>query len=104
VTQAATLGYWTGAAHAGNGIMTRAVRLLMPHAFGELRLHRIEAATQPHNTASVRVLEKSGFSREGLARRYLKIDGQWSDHLLYARLVDDPDPVVLPASGKGHAS
>ncbi|WP_432490651.1 GNAT family N-acetyltransferase, partial [Flavonifractor plautii] len=50
---------------------------------GQLRLHRIEAASIPSNQPSIRVLERSGFEREGLARQYLKINGHWSDHILF---------------------
>lgn len=89
VTQAATLGYWLGLPHAGRGFMTDAVRAVRPFAFETLRLHRLEAAVQPHNAASVAVLERAGFEREGLAKRYLKIDNAWQDHLLYALLVED---------------
>ena len=89
VTQAAQLGYWTGLAFAGRGCMTAAVRALVPFAFDVLRLHRLEAACLPTNTASIRVLEKTGFRREGLARKYLKIDGVWQDHVLFALLEDD---------------
>jgi ribosomal-protein-alanine N-acetyltransferase len=70
--------------------MGAAVRALLPFAFGALRLHRIEAACIPTNTASIRLLEKTGFQREGYARQYLCIDGIWQDHLLYARLAGDP--------------
>jgi ribosomal-protein-alanine N-acetyltransferase len=87
--QAASLGYWLGAPFTGRGFMTDAVRAAMRYAFGTLRLHRIEAACLPSNVASQRVLEKVGFSREGLARRYLKINGQWQDHDLFALLPDD---------------
>ena len=89
VTQSATLGYWMGAPYAGHGTMTNAVALLIPYVFQELRLHRLEAATQPINPASIRVLEKNGFQREGYARRYLKINGDWHDHALYGLLADD---------------
>jgi ribosomal-protein-alanine N-acetyltransferase len=89
VTQAATLGYWIGVPHIGRGYMTEAGRAAMHHAFDALRLHRIEAAVQPNNTASIRVLERLGFVREGLARRYLKINGVWQDHALYALLAED---------------
>lgn len=88
--QAASLGYWMGAPYAGRGLMTDAVRAIIVFAFGPLRLHRLEAACLPTNTASKRVLEKTGFKREGLARRYLKINGQWQDHDLFALLHDDP--------------
>jgi len=90
VTQAASLGYWLGAPHANRGLMTRAVRAMVPFVFDELKLHRLEAACLPHNQPSIRVLERNGFSREGVARRYLKIDGQWRDHLLFSLLSDDP--------------
>jgi ribosomal-protein-alanine N-acetyltransferase len=88
--QAGSLGYWMGAAYAGKGHMTAAVAAVLPFAFGALRLHRVEAACIPANIASIRLLEKTGFRREGFARQYLCIDGLWQDHLLYARLKDDP--------------
>ena len=90
VAQAGSLGYWMGAAHARQGYMTAAVRALVGFAFTTLRLHRIEAACIPANAASIRLLEKTGFSREGYAREYLCINGIWQDHLLYARLKGDP--------------
>jgi ribosomal-protein-alanine N-acetyltransferase len=90
--QAGSLGYWMGAAYAGKGHMTAAVAAVLPFAFGTLRLHRVEAACIPANVASIRLLEKTGFRREGFARQYLCIDGIWQDHLLYARLKDDPHP------------
>jgi ribosomal-protein-alanine N-acetyltransferase len=88
--QAGSLGYWMGAAYARQGLMTAAVKAMLPFAFATLKLHRVEAACIPANVASVRLLEKTGFSREGFARRYLCIDGVWQDHLLFARLADDP--------------
>lgn len=91
VAQAGSIGYWIGAPFARKGYMTAAVRALIPYAFGTLRLHRLEAACIPGNTASVRLLEKTGFVREGYARSYLCINGTWQDHLLYARLKDDVD-------------
>jgi ribosomal-protein-alanine N-acetyltransferase len=69
--------------------MTAAVNAIVPFAFGTLKLHRIEAACIPANVASIRLLEKTGFKREGFARQYLCIDGIWQDHLLFARLKDD---------------
>ncbi|HEX2841957.1 GNAT family protein [Hyphomicrobium sp.] len=89
VTQSAMLGYWLGTPFVGSGHMTAAVRAVLPHAFEPLRLHRIEAAAQPSNTRSVSVLRRAGFSEEGLARRYLKINGSWQDHLLFAMLAED---------------
>ena len=90
VAQAGSLGYWIGQAHTRKGYMTAAVRALLPVAFDVLRLHRMEAACIPTNAASVRLLEKSGFRREGYARAYLCINGTWQDHLLYAQLRTDP--------------
>lgn len=90
--QSATLGYWMGAQHAGKGHMTEAVKALSRHAFTRLHLERIEAACLPDNTASVRVLEKAGFRREGYARGYLSIAGARRDHVLFARLKSDPIP------------
>ncbi|MCG8560305.1 MAG: GNAT family N-acetyltransferase [Hyphomicrobiales bacterium] len=90
VTQACTLGYWVGAPYARQGCMSAAVKATVPFVFDTLRLHRLEAACLPHNTASVRLLERCGFQREGLARRYLRINGVWQDHLLFALLDDDP--------------
>jgi ribosomal-protein-alanine N-acetyltransferase len=90
--QAGSLGYWMGAPYARQGHMTAAVRTVLPFAFGTLRLHRVEAACIPANGASIRLLEKNGFQREGFARQYLCINGVWQDHLLFARLRDDPPP------------
>ncbi|SFL34682.1 [SSU ribosomal protein S5P]-alanine acetyltransferase [Bradyrhizobium sp. NFR13] len=89
IVQAGTIGYWVGQPYTGQGVMTAALRVLLPTLFGELNLHRIEAACIPTNMPSVRVLEKCGFSREGLARRYLCINGIWQDHLLYGMLHED---------------
>ena len=98
--QTASLGYWMGAPHAGLGYMRDAVATLLPVAFGGMRLHRIEAATMLNNAASIRVLELSSFEREGLARAYLKINGRWEDHLLYAR-VAGPPASAAPRQGGG---
>ncbi|HUZ67137.1 MAG TPA: GNAT family protein [Beijerinckiaceae bacterium] len=89
VAQAATLGYWMGFPHAGRGTMSKAVRAAVGFGFAALRLHRIEAACLPHNVASVRLLERLGFRREGYARAYLRINGQWQDHVLFALLESD---------------
>ena len=89
VAQAGSLGYWIGEPYGRRGHMTAAVRALLPFAFGALRLHRVEAACIPTNQASIRLLQKTGFSREGYAREYLCINGSWQDHVLYARLGTD---------------
>lgn len=88
-SQTASVGYWIGKPYAGQGRMKEAVKTVLPFAFRSLRLHRIEAACMPSNEASIRVLAQSGFAREGLARSYLKINGRWEDHLLFAKLNDD---------------
>ena len=86
VAQAATLGYWMGAPHAGKGHMTRAVAAVVRFGFDTLRLHRIEAACIPDNASSIALLERNGFQREGFARAYLKIADAWRDHVLLALL------------------
>ena len=91
VAQAGSIGYWIGEPFARQGYMTAALRALIPFSFSTLRLHRLEAACIPSNTASVALLEKTGFRREGYARGYLCINGKWQDHLLYARLENETD-------------
>jgi ribosomal-protein-alanine N-acetyltransferase len=89
VSQAASVGYWIGVPYVRRGHMSDALRASLPFAFSTLGLHRLEAACLPHNAPSQRVLEKAGFKREGMARRYLKINGVWQDHDLFALLQDD---------------
>ena len=92
VAEMGTIGYWIGEPFAGHGHATAAVRALVAFAFGPLNLHRIEAACVPDNLASRRVLEKAGFVHEGLARAYLKINGEWADHLLFGCVNDAVEP------------
>ncbi len=92
VADTASLGYWIGAPYARQGYMTEAVACALEYAFGALRLHRIEAACIPENTASRALLLKCGFQEEGVARGYLRIDGRWRDHVTFARLRDDVRP------------
>ncbi|MFN3673772.1 MAG: GNAT family N-acetyltransferase, partial [Bosea sp. (in: a-proteobacteria)] len=92
VAQACTLGYWMGQRHAGKGHMTEAVRGALQFAFSDLALHRVEAACLPNNLPSRRLLERVGFQQEGLARAYLRINGAWEDHLLFAALASDRLP------------
>jgi ribosomal-protein-alanine N-acetyltransferase len=89
VAQSASLGYWVGAPHANQGNMTAALTALLPFAHRTLRLRRVEAACLPHNVASIRLLERTGFEREGYAREYLCIAGKWQDHLLFAHFGGD---------------
>ena len=89
VTQCCTLGYWIGAKFARQGYMTNAVKALVPFVFKTLGLHRIEAACLVDNEASKNLLARTGFRQEGLARRYLLINGAWADHLLFALLKEE---------------
>ncbi len=89
VTQASALGYWIGVRFARHGYMYDAVRALIPFVFSTLGLHRIEAACLPTNEASQNLLTKAGFRQEGIARRYLQINGEWRDHVLFALLEDE---------------
>ncbi len=83
VAQTGVVGYWAGEAHAGQGYTTEAVRAVIDFAFGPLGLHRLEAACMPHNARSAGLLTRCGFSEEGYARAYLKINGEWRDHRLF---------------------
>ena len=89
VSQSASLGYWIGAKHSRNGYMKEALKLLIPSLFVDLRLNRIEAATLEENIASKNLLKKIGFKKEGVLRKYLKINGTWRDHILYGLLEND---------------
>ncbi len=92
VSQSGSLGYWIGAPYARQGYMTRGVRAITWFVFDVLHLHRLEAACLPENTASAALLTRTGFQYEGLARRYLKINGTWQDHWLFALLAEDRTP------------
>jgi ribosomal-protein-alanine N-acetyltransferase len=90
VTQSAALGYWIGERYARRGHMYAALSATLPFVFHVLALHRLEAACIPENEASRALLRKLGFREEGRARRYLQINGEWRDHVLFALLEDDP--------------
>jgi ribosomal-protein-alanine N-acetyltransferase len=100
VAQTCTMGYWIGAPYAHQGHMTRAVRLALRFAFGRLGLRRVEAASIPENAASIGLLEKVGFVREGLAREYLCIAGRWRDHALFALLASEFEAREKDAGGR----
>jgi ribosomal-protein-alanine N-acetyltransferase len=87
--QNAYLGYWVGMPFAGQGYMREGMQLALRFAFGELRLHRVEANIQPTNKRSLALAEGAGFRREGFSPRYLKIGGRWRDHERWAILSDD---------------
>jgi ribosomal-protein-alanine N-acetyltransferase len=81
--QSANLGYWVAEAANGRGLGTSAVAAVTELAFGELGLHRLQAATLLHNAASQKVLTRNGFVQIGMAPEYLRIAGRWQDHLLF---------------------
>lgn len=82
--QSAYVGYWIDKEHQGRGLMTEAVRGALAFAFTAAKLHRVQVAIMPRNGASLRVMEKVGVRREGLAERYLCIAGEWEDHVMFA--------------------
>lgn len=87
--EAGTVGYWIAAAEARRGYMLEALLALRRFAFDEIGLSRLEAGCLPENRASRALLEKAGFAEEGRAEAYLRIDGRWRDHALYAALRPD---------------
>lgn len=91
----AHVGYWVAQDFAGRGIIPTALALATDHAFRTLRLHRVEVSMRPENAPSRRVAEKLGFRFEGERRRYLHIDGEWRDHLVFVLLADDIPEGVL---------
>ncbi len=89
--QSCSVGYWVSAADNGRGIATAAVRSVAWIAFDDVKLHRIQAETLPHNAASQRVLERNGFVRYGYAPKYLHIAGEWRDHVMFQLLAPEGD-------------
>ncbi|PKM52575.1 MAG: RimJ/RimL family protein N-acetyltransferase [Firmicutes bacterium HGW-Firmicutes-7] len=83
------IGYYLDLEHNGKGFMTEAVALVLRYAFDILHLHRIEAGVMPHNKGSIRVLEKAGFQKEGIARKNVNIKGNWEDHQVLAIISED---------------
>ena len=81
--QSAYVGYWIDEKHAGNGYMPESLVVLAQFAFDELHLHRIQISIIPRNSASRRVVEKLDIREEGVAERYLEINGVWEDHVRY---------------------
>ncbi len=82
--QGATVGYWIDQARAGNSYTSEALVVVARFAFEELHLHRLEICIVPRNTNSRRVVEKLSIRNEGIAERYLEINGTWEDHVRYA--------------------
>jgi ribosomal-protein-alanine N-acetyltransferase len=84
--RSAYVSYHVFRGHERQGFMTEGLKLVIRHAFGELRLHRLEANIQPGNVASIALARACGFRLEGFSPRYLKIRGRWRDHERWARL------------------
>lgn len=89
--QSAYVGYWIDEKHAGNGYMPESLVVLAQFAFEELHLHRIQISIIPRNAASRRVVEKLGIRDEGIAIRYLEINGVWEDHVRYGLTTEEWD-------------
>jgi ribosomal-protein-alanine N-acetyltransferase len=87
--RSAYLGYYAFVPYAGRGLMKDGLAQVITHAFGTMKLHRLEANIQPGNLSSKALVEKLGFRREGLSPRYLKINGRWRDHERWAILSED---------------
>ena len=87
--QSAYLGYYAFAPHAGAGYMSEGLELVLHVAFRVLKLHRLEANVPPTNRRSLTLVRRAGFVREGYSRRYVRVAGQWRDHVRMALLVED---------------
>ncbi|MCL8253368.1 GNAT family N-acetyltransferase [Aeromicrobium fastidiosum] len=99
----ASMGYWVSRTHAGRGVTPTAVALVCDHLLQTVGLHRIEISIRPENAASLRVVEKLGFTEVGVAKSYLHIAGHWRDHRVFQILAEDvPEGLVArldPAPG-----
>ena len=89
VFQSAYMGYQVFAPYASQGYMTAAMPLVLRLVFRTLKLHRVEANIQPTNAASLAVVRRAGFRKEGYSPRYLKIAGRWRDHERWTMTVED---------------
>jgi [ribosomal protein S5]-alanine N-acetyltransferase len=87
--QSAYVGYWIDERHAGQGYTPEAVVLVARFAFEDLHLHRIQISIIPRNAASRRVVEKLDIRNEGVAERYLEINGVWEDHMRFALTAEE---------------
>lgn len=89
VFKSAYLGYYASVDFAGSGLMSKSLKLVLMEIFTTLDLHRIEANIQPTNTASIHLVTKNGFIKEGFSPRYLKVNGVWQDHFRFALTLED---------------
>lgn len=89
--QNAYLGYYADVEFAGKGLMVEGIRLVIDHAFKTLRLHRVEANIQTGNTASINLVKRLNFTKEGFSEKYLKVNGKWRDHERWALTVENWD-------------
>jgi len=87
--QYGSLGYWIDEGHQGQGYMREALQLTIKFAFDHLGLHRLNAACLTDNERSKNLVQRAGFKEEGLARKYLRINGLWQDHILYGLSIED---------------
>jgi [ribosomal protein S5]-alanine N-acetyltransferase len=87
--QSAYVGYWIDQAQAGHGYMPESLVLVARFAFEHVRMHRIQVSIIPRNHRSRRVVEKLKLREEGIAQRYLEINGVWEDHIRYALTVEE---------------
>jgi len=87
--RSAYLGFYAFLPHASAGYMTEGLRLVLRHAFGAMKLHRLEANIQPANERSIALVKRCGFRLEGFSPRYLKIAGRWRDHERWAILAEE---------------
>lgn len=89
--RSAYLGYYGNVAFAQRGLMSEALKQVASHAFDQFGLHRIEANIQPGNIASINLVRRVGFQKEGYSPRYLQIDGVWCDHERWALISGDAE-------------
>jgi ribosomal-protein-alanine N-acetyltransferase len=104
IMQSCYVGYKLDRDHVGHGYMTEALGAVVGFAFDRLKLHRVEANIMPRNVASMRVVEKLGFTNEGYSRAYLMINGRWEDHHRYAKINDawnEAAAVIAPHAMRG---
>jgi ribosomal-protein-alanine N-acetyltransferase len=87
--QSGTIGYWIDQRHAGHSYVAEAVVVVLQFAFEQVMLHRVEICIVPRNARSRRIMEKLAIREEGLAQRYLEINGTWEDHIRYGMTVEE---------------